>query len=178
MASATSDLPTPADGSNNGDIQTLFSTARNALADQEARDIFTVGGKLEISDSPASFGAPTARPVVIRWDSKHDGGCGRSSFPVSKNDGSSDQAFQKLLKDCEPATFGFGQRDVLDESYRKAGKMDVNDFCTNFNPYEHGIMDTVNQALAQNNPASERHRGVKAEMYNLNVCLLYEAVSA
>jgi hypothetical protein len=39
----------------------------------------------------------------------------------------------KHLSDaCQPATFGVNKEDVLDESYRKAGKMDVTDFATNF----------------------------------------------
>lgn len=39
----------------------------------------------------------------------------------------------QLLQDCQPATFGKGKEEVFDEEHRKAGKMDVTDFCTNFN---------------------------------------------
>ena len=31
---------------------------------------------------------------------------------------------EKLTQACEPATFGLNQEDVLDETYRKAGKLD------------------------------------------------------
>lgn len=35
------------------------------------------------------------------------------------------------------------KRRVLDEDYRKAGKMDVSQFCTNFDLIEYGIIDYV-----------------------------------
>jgi len=35
---------------------------------------------------------------------------------------------ESLTKACAPATFGADNKDVMDLSYRKAGKMDVTDF--------------------------------------------------
>ena len=35
---------------------------------------------------------------------------------------------EQLSKACEPASFGMNQEDVLDETYRKAGKMDSKGF--------------------------------------------------
>ena len=35
---------------------------------------------------------------------------------------------------CQPATFGAQEQDVLNESYRKAWKMDMDNFSTRFNP--------------------------------------------
>lgn len=35
-----------------------------------------------------------------------------------------------LSSACQPATFGLNQRDVLDETYRKAGKLDTTIFAS------------------------------------------------
>lgn len=72
------------------------------------------------------------------------------------------------MKDCEPATFGQGKKEVFDEQYRKAGKLDASKFCTSFNPYEHGVMDIVTQALVHT-----KYHGIRAELYNLNVRFPY-----
>lgn len=56
-------------------------------------------------------------------------------------------AFEKLIQDCAPATFGRGGEDVYDESYRRAGALSVEDFMTDFCPYEAGIIDIVTQIL-------------------------------
>lgn len=140
-------------------VQSLLSNVTAALAQHQDEDLFTIGGKLSI---PADV-----KPVIIRWDSKQgDSRPGKIQLPLAGDDAST-QAFERLLKDCDPATFGRGAEDVYDESYRKAGKMDAGEFCSNFNPYEHGVIYTVNQALAQSSP--EGFRGVRAELYNLNV---------
>jgi hypothetical protein len=53
----------------------------------------------------------------------------------------------QLVKDCQPATFGFEGEDVLNEKIRKAGKLEATKFSTSFNPYDFGIVDTIAQAL-------------------------------
>jgi hypothetical protein len=40
-------------------------------------------------------------------------------------------------------------QDVLDEDYRKAGKMDRKDFCTDFHPYDFGVVDAIARTLCQ-----------------------------
>ena len=78
--------------------------------------------------------------------------------------------FKQLLKDCQPASFGRGGEDVMDETYRKARKLDEAAFCTNFDPYALGIVETAAQALVLNNrmQKNETH-GIQAEFYKLNV---------
>ena len=86
-------------------------------------------------------------------------------------------AVEELLKACAPATFGRKGEEVLDESYRKAVKLDNNQFCTSFNPHEVGIIDAIAQSIlpAIAKPFSDReskheeHLGVIAELYKLNV---------
>ena len=36
---------------------------------------------------------------------------------------------------------------MLDESIRKAGKLEASDFSTSFNPYDYGIVNAAAQAL-------------------------------
>jgi hypothetical protein len=67
---------------------------------------------------------------------------------------------------CEPATFGVNQKDVLDESYRKARKLDVAHFATTFELRKSGIMDVVRAALLEGH---DSNRPVEAELYKLNV---------
>lgn len=89
------------------------------------------------------------------------------SFPLS-NDDEAQADFVALLKSCEAATFGRGQEEILDEEYRKASKMDVSNFSTDFNPYEYRIIDIVLQAMG---PGHGKHMsGIRAELYKLNVC--------
>lgn len=154
------------------DVDSLLKEVTSALDDQKHQHIFAIGGRLDVLDSQAD-NAPSAHPINLRWDRKNGDDADivgdKATFPIPEGNTSIEQAFQRLLQDCAPATFGLGQKDVLDESYRKAGKMDKEDFCTNFTPYEHGIMYTVIQALAQSRQSNEIYRGLRAELYKLNV---------
>ncbi|KAF4341782.1 hypothetical protein FBEOM_4293 [Fusarium beomiforme] len=146
-------------------LEDLLSAVSSALDKRAGKDIFAIGGSVGDEDSSSNG---TNHSVIIRWDNKEHGKC--SSLKLPLGDGTVSQvAFNTLLSDCQPATFGVGSKEVLDEEYRKAGKMDTEDFCTNFNPYEHGIVDTINQVLAQASQSDARGLGVKAELYKLNV---------
>ncbi|KAH9984619.1 hypothetical protein BJV77DRAFT_1071918 [Russula vinacea] len=48
---------------------------------------------------------------------------GNAARHIDLGNATSDE-LEKLTQACEPATFGLNQEDVLDETYRKAGKMD------------------------------------------------------
>lgn len=108
-------------------------------------------------------------PVDIRWDAKDNVALSRQTkvtFPLTPE---TESNIFRLLEECEPATFGRGREDVFDESYRKARKMDPSHFCSTFNPYEVGIVDTIAQALLPSMGHAQRARSVKAELYKLNV---------
>ncbi len=78
---------------------------------------------------------------------------------------SSDQ-LADLAAACEPATFGVDQKDVYDESYRKAGKMNVEDFSINFSPERFGLVRQIkNELLGWKDEA----RDIELELYKLNV---------
>ncbi|TDL27753.1 hypothetical protein BD410DRAFT_713244 [Rickenella mellea] len=68
----------------------------------------------------------------------------------------------ELAEACEPATFGSNDKDVLDDNYRKAGKMDVNNFSINFTPERLGLLQAVKAILSGD-------RDISFELYNLNV---------
>ncbi|KZV83282.1 hypothetical protein EXIGLDRAFT_843083 [Exidia glandulosa HHB12029] len=89
--------------------------------------------------------------------------------PVCVNlskDGASADELEKLASVCQAATFGRNQVDVLDESYRKAGKLDSDDFALNLDIVSSGFLDKVHDALFG---WEGRSREIQAELYKLNV---------
>jgi len=77
-----------------------------------------------------------------------------------------DQQLDNLTRACNPATFGRNQQDVLDESYRKAGKMDANRFATQFSPTDLGIPEIVSDLLLRGRVPQ---KSIRLELYKLNV---------
>jgi hypothetical protein len=115
----------------------------------------------------------TSRPVTIRWDTatanspaSEQDACVKLTLPIApgRNGG-----VDRLCEHAQPATFGRGGEDVLDESYRKALKVDTDSFCSTFDPYTLGIVDTIAQVLLPSAIDSTTHRSVRAELYKLNV---------
>lgn len=146
----------------------LFISVQDTLAKEADEINFAIGGKINLKDLASEGTGPSG--VTIRWDSRSRTQPGKVTLPL--NLPAEKKRFSQLVKDAEPATFGLGCQEVLDESYRKAGKIDEDKFCTNFNPYEHGIMDTITQALIETGGTLSCMRGVRAELYKLNVRVL------
>ncbi|KAI0317216.1 hypothetical protein OF83DRAFT_1059009 [Amylostereum chailletii] len=71
-----------------------------------------------------------------------------------------------LATACQPATFGRGAEDVLDEAYRKAGKMDANVFSTPLVPERTDLINIVRGYLLE---GTESNRPIEVELYKLNV---------
>ena len=79
-----------------------------------------------------------------------------------------------LLASCEQATFGKNGEDVLDESYRKAMKLDPEAFPTDFHPSDYGILEAIRQVLLPSMVVGGEgvgigRQGFRAELYKLNV---------
>ena len=118
-------------------------------------------------------------PVSIRWDEKDGENCSKVTLPTNSDQNSAkDQiALANLVHACTPASFGKDGKDVLDESYRKAAKLDSHQFSTNFSPYDVGIIAAVTQTLlpgiaeplADGKQLFVENLGVVAELYKLNV---------
>ncbi|KAJ7235302.1 hypothetical protein B0H12DRAFT_1191452 [Mycena haematopus] len=68
---------------------------------------------------------------------------------------------------CQKATFGRNQEDVLDETYRKAGQMNAQDFTIRFNLEKSGILDGVHAQLLEG--FGQAKKRIDAELYKLNV---------
>ncbi|KAL5482432.1 hypothetical protein ACEPAI_9026 [Sanghuangporus weigelae] len=84
---------------------------------------------------------------------------------VDFND-ANDEQLQHLSETCDKATFGLNQADVLDESYRKAGKLDSVYFCTKLDLEQSGLMDIVRYNLLE---AHDSNKSIIFELYKLNV---------
>ena len=136
--------------------QDLMELVRSALATSAIETVFNLGGRLELSSGP----------VVVRWDGRVTKSGHSLALPLPDGDSGSEASLTQLLKDCEPATFGRKQEEILDEEYRKAGKMDTGSFSVNFHPSEHGITEEISQSLG---PGHSAPRGITAKLYKLNV---------
>ncbi|KAG6808153.1 hypothetical protein H0H93_000506, partial [Arthromyces matolae] len=73
---------------------------------------------------------------------------------------------KSLTEACEPATFGRNKKDVLDESYRKARKMDTEDFASKVNIEKLGVLDRIKMQLLD---CSDNWKTIRAEAYKLNI---------
>ncbi|KAI0350190.1 hypothetical protein OH77DRAFT_1431338 [Trametes cingulata] len=78
------------------------------------------------------------------------------------------EELQHLAETCDPATFGVDQKDVYDEAYRKAGKLDSSDFALNFSPERAGVLEAVRAELLVEGRKSTTD-SILAELYKLNV---------
>jgi len=72
---------------------------------------------------------------------------------------------ESLANACAPATFGAGNKDVLDLSYRKAGKMDVINFVTRFDPDRLGLSEFVRGQLKNRLSVTSRSTAMSNMMY-------------
>ena len=77
-----------------------------------------------------------------------------------------EKELDNLMKECNPATFGRDHTDVLDESYRKARKLDRAHFACNFNPERSGLVGVVLSTLLEGRDEGKK---VDVELYKLNV---------
>ncbi|KAF8955841.1 hypothetical protein BDZ97DRAFT_1764411 [Flammula alnicola] len=77
-----------------------------------------------------------------------------------------DAQLEALAKACQPASFGVDQKDVLDESYRQAGKMDAGQFATQFSPMSCDIIGIIIDSLLKEKISPN---SMKIELYKLNV---------
>ena len=76
------------------------------------------------------------------------------------------EALDHLQSACEPAAFGRSTETVLDETYRKAGKMDTSEFVLRLDVVKSGLLNIVCSSLLS---GDRSRRSVTAELYKLNV---------
>jgi hypothetical protein len=71
---------------------------------------------------------------------------------------------EQLTQACEPASFGVKQENVLDETYRKADKMDSECFSLALDNTD--LIKIIRGCLLE---GLNSKRGIKAELYKLNI---------
>ncbi|KAI1954612.1 hypothetical protein LOZ59_004814 [Ophidiomyces ophidiicola] len=144
---------------------------RYIIKDSESKALFTCGGSVNIVTQRNDDLLRGSLPITFYWTSE-----GKDLYKTmlpEDNSRSDYTSFQMLVDTCTPATFGLGQQDVLDPSYRHAGKLDVDRFCSTFHPADFGILESIEQTLLPNISSTLQNqlefRRVKAELYKLNV---------
>ncbi|KAJ7058429.1 hypothetical protein C8F01DRAFT_1148190 [Mycena amicta] len=82
-----------------------------------------------------------------------------------------EEQVKQLAAACEKATFGNNHGDVLDETYRKAGKLEVENFGTRLDVLACGLVDQITPDLLVGQDGKKNKGGqiVRAEIYKLNV---------
>jgi hypothetical protein len=129
---------------------------------------YACGGTIKVKKAEAPHPGPA---VTIRWDAAQS--IEKLTLPqpsANTDEADADDPLAKLLQGTSPAGFGYQGKNVIDESYRKASKLDTSAFSTDFCPYEAGIIDVIGQALLPQRPS--QYQGIRAELYKLNVRVL------
>jgi hypothetical protein len=130
--------------------------------DEDVKAIREVFGKSS-SSFTCSSSIECGDPFEIFYKKKKGDGQDASStlqkicLPASAAD------LKELVAACDVASFGMGKKDVTDESYRRAYKLDTDRFATMFEISQTGILHKVHKILA---PDCEF---IIAEPYKLNV---------
>ncbi|KAJ9302233.1 hypothetical protein DTO271G3_1099 [Paecilomyces variotii] len=133
---------------------------------------FACGGTIPIEKDDSEHNSSCA-PVNLFWKTGEDTQAQKLVLPLTDTQESNYSLLQRLVDDCSPATFGRGDQDVLDPSYRMAGKLDTDKFASNFHPADFGILENVEQILLPSIRTDLENylqfRKITAHLYKLNV---------
>ena len=175
MRSECEKVPWNTRGNHHGGVPflneaTLLDEVSSAIDGEKAAALFACGGSLPITNDCPPDDCSACRPVQISWATAAGDRLDHLELPLDANR-NRPNSFERLAQDCQSATFGRGKEDVLDETYRKAKKLNASQFLTNFNHYEVGIIDSVAQVLVPTigDCGTEDLLGIVAELYSLNV---------
>jgi hypothetical protein len=115
----------------------LLKDLTSSLTRHARSATFACGGSVPVGDSSAGSAldeaagdavvSATTNEVQIRF-----GEYGKGFSVVLPGSDSTSEGVKELLSACLPASSGRSGEAVLDEEYRKAGKLDEKDFATNF----------------------------------------------
>ena len=164
----------------------LLRKLSSAVNGQAANATFACGGSIPIADlqdgDAGQLNELICPPVTIRWDHQYDlDAPAKITFPSPNDIPETYSRLEGLIRRCQPATFGVDGRIVLDETYRKAGKLDNTAFSTDFHPHTFGIVDAIQQVLLSSTVRGAQDIGiglyrVRADLYELNVSRLFLAL--
>ena len=134
----------------------------------EADAAFCCGGSIPIVQSDTIINSSiSSAPVVLRFDTSNG-----KTEKVTFEDNATTTQVDFLVEHCQSATFGVGNDEVLDKSYRDAVKLDPAHFSTNLHPYDLGILDSVSKTLLPPEGTAKAIGStarLRAELYKLNV---------
>ncbi|KAL4866616.1 hypothetical protein BDV12DRAFT_210350 [Aspergillus spectabilis] len=129
--------------------------------------------------STALFSCGASLPIIIDNDTTgetkgHDSVAHKLILPADASAPETNlETLQRLVTDCEPASFGRGEKDVLDPDYRRAGKINVKQFATSFHLVDFGVLENVGQVLLPSISIETDNqlgfRKIMAELYKLNM---------
>ncbi|KAF9891102.1 hypothetical protein FE257_005038 [Aspergillus nanangensis] len=160
--------------------QTAFREACHQLqgyiGSEKATALFVCGGSISIEGSEKHNERQLiSSPVHIYWAIREDIK-GHLVLPLDeKTPGSNSDALGQLVRDCDPASFGQGQQDIIDPEYRRAGKLDPCKFSTNFDWPRLGkkilnnVQDILLPGISTKIQNSLQLRELRAELYKLNI---------
>ena len=114
---------------------------------------FSCGGEIQVTENEERFKDRTVEnarlncaPIVLRWDLPS--GNTTSKLKLLPSEGQDAAAcIEDISKLYAATTVGKLAEDNLPESYGKAATLDVDQFSTNFSPYDVGIVDAIAQVL-------------------------------
>lgn len=142
----------------------ILSDLQGSLANEARRATFALWGSIPINTSIDHGGSvDSTSPVQVRF-----GENGRGVTLTLPSNALSPELHQ-LLAACAPAPIGRGEENVLDETYREAGKLETTEFSSTFCPYTTGTMDVVQQVLMPHSLHQRGEAGLRAELHKLNV---------
>jgi hypothetical protein len=150
----------------------LYRQLQDLIEKESSKASFACGGSIPITNSStAKAKAQSSAPINLFWASASDEAAHKLTLPES----SAKSSVEQLAKDCTLASFGRGGEDVIDTSYRQAGKLDITQFASTFHPADFGLLENIEQILVPDlgkKAKDDTHsRKLITELYKLNVCL-------
>ncbi|OJJ97431.1 hypothetical protein ASPACDRAFT_123315 [Aspergillus aculeatus ATCC 16872] len=167
---------------------------RIAIEDENSSALFACGGSIPVVDrDQAGSGdkaatTTTTSPVQVYWSTaRSDSTARKLVLPLDELvPQSSAAALDDLVAACQPASFGRNGEEILDPSYRLAGKIDPANFASSFHPADFGILQMVENVLLPGisekdlgceeggskkvmSRSARHYRKLHAELYKLNV---------
>ncbi|KAJ5532050.1 hypothetical protein N7494_008602 [Penicillium frequentans] len=149
----------------------VCSQLEKTIVDEKNSSAFVCGGTIPIKDEAAKLKnqiPKPSNPVTIFWESKDGSHAKKLVLPLKDPN---DDSLRQLVADCEPASFGKGQEDVMDPEYRKAGKLEPSQFATSFHFMDFGLQEIIENILAPPLDLEKKvaSRRIETELYKLNV---------
>ncbi|KAF7288952.1 Fe2OG dioxygenase domain-containing protein [Mycena indigotica] len=142
------------------------SSKTKAVATPTAEDHLKVLREALQQSTPWTSGLLDVRPDELVLFYKH--GAGEDDARHISFNNATEEQLKRLAESCTRATFGRGTEDILDESYRKAGKLDCADFAASLDVGTLRLVEAISPDLLDGRDDVE-DKNIKAELYKLNV---------